>query len=297
MRTNSVPVLVRAALICVACDIPAAHKVCGFTAHSALLACSKCSKSFPTEAFGEKADFSGFDREEWPTRSLETHKLFAYQHRSAPNKTAQKQIEREQGCRYSVLLELPYFDPLRMCIIDPMHNLLLGTARHILSVWKELKIVTKEHFESIQSKVDSFTTPDDVGRIPTKISSGFSGFKAEQWRNWTLLFSLYSLKDEIPHSHYNCWQLFVKACHLLCRRTITGRQIQEADKLLMEFCNAFKRLYGKEHCNINLHLHGHLYESLIDFGPVYAFWLFPFDRLIEYWDPFIPTVTISVFSS
>lgn len=72
MRTNSVPVLVRAALICVACDIPAAHKVCGFTAHSALLACSKCSKSFPTEAFGEKADFSAFDREEWPTRSLET---------------------------------------------------------------------------------------------------------------------------------------------------------------------------------------------------------------------------------
>ena len=94
------PVIVRVALLCVACDIPAARRVCGFTAHSSLLACSKCSKTFPTEAFGEKGDFSGFDRDKWPTRSLETHKLFAYQHRSAPNKTAQKQIEREQGIQY-----------------------------------------------------------------------------------------------------------------------------------------------------------------------------------------------------
>ena len=49
--------------------------------------------------------------------------------------------------------------------------------------------------------------------------------------------------------------------------------------LLNEYCLAFEKLYGKEHCNINLHLHGHLHECLKDYGPVYAFWLFAFERL------------------
>lgn len=163
-----------------------------------------------------------------------------------------------------------------MCIIDPMHNLLLGTAKHMLYVWKDLGILTSEHFTTIQEKVDSFHSPEDAGRIPTKISSGFS---AEQWRNWTILFSLYSLKDVLPHAHYNCWQLFVKACYLLCRRTINANQITDADLLLNESCLAFECLYGKKYCAINIHLHGHLHECLKDFGLVYAFWLFAFERL------------------
>ena len=30
---------------------------------------------------------------------------------------------------------------------------------------------------------------------------------------------------------------------------------------------------------MNLHLHGHLAECILDYGPVYSFWLFPFERL------------------
>ncbi len=52
-------VLVRCALLCVACDIPASRKVCGFLGHSAVLGCSKCLK-FPGK-IGER-DYSGFER-------------------------------------------------------------------------------------------------------------------------------------------------------------------------------------------------------------------------------------------
>ena len=132
------------------------------------------------------------------------YKTFAYQQLPANTLTAQKSIEGESDCRYSVLLELPYFNPVRMCIVDQMHNLLLGTAKHMMSVWSELGLITVSHYKDIQSNVDSFFTPQDVGRIPTKIASGFSGFKADQWRNWT---SLYCLKGILPFRHYNCWQL------------------------------------------------------------------------------------------
>jgi hypothetical protein len=33
---------------------------------------------------------------------------------------------KEHGARYFELSRLPYFDPVRMTVVDPMHNILLG---------------------------------------------------------------------------------------------------------------------------------------------------------------------------
>lgn len=272
-------VIVRAALTCVACDIPAARKVCGFVGHNARLACSKCLKVFETEVFGDKPDFSGFDKSLWVQRHNSAHRQYAFEHKSCNTLTDQKRIERDHGCRYSVLLELSYFDPIRMCIIDPMHNLLLGSAKHVLSVWTELNLVTSNHLKTIQDHVDCFVTPSDTGRIPGKIASGFSGFTAEQYRNWTLIFSLSALKDILPHQHFDCWHYFVKACYLVCRREISVEEVEEADGYLDLFCKKFEVLYSKKYCTINLHLHGHLKSCILDHGPVYSFWLFAFERL------------------
>ena len=65
---------VRAALICLACDIAASRKLAGFVGHSALKGCSKCFKSFPMLTFGEKPNYSGFDRDQWPKRDISTQK-------------------------------------------------------------------------------------------------------------------------------------------------------------------------------------------------------------------------------
>ena len=272
-------VSIRAALICVSCDIPAARKVCGFVGHNAYQGCNKCLKSFPTESFGEKADFSGFDRDNWTKRDLVSHRQHAFAHKSSSTASQQAHIEREHGIRYTKLLDLPYFDPVRMCVVDPMHNLLLGTAKHMVSVWKDRSILSKKDLEDIQNRVDSFVTPNDIGRLPANISSSFSGFTADQWINWTIFFSLYSLKGILPHRDFSCWQLFVKACHIICRRQISLEQLNHADNLLLEFLNAFENLYGKEFCTINLHLHAHLKSCILDYGPVYSFWLFAFERM------------------
>ena len=47
----------------------------------------------------------------------------------------------------------------------------------------------------VQAKVDSFKCPAGIGRIPYKIASKVSGLKADQWKNWTMYFSLYALKS------------------------------------------------------------------------------------------------------
>ena len=64
---------VRVALACVACDIPATRKVCGFLGHNATLGCNKCLKKFSV-TFGKGSDFSGCDRENWPLRNAELHR-------------------------------------------------------------------------------------------------------------------------------------------------------------------------------------------------------------------------------
>ena len=123
-------VLVHAALTCVTCDIPAARKVCGFLGHNANLGCSKCLKKFHRDRFGDKADFSGHDRDNWVLREKELHRTHAQACLSAKTQTDLNDMEKEAGCRYTELLKLSYFDPVSMCIVDPMHNLLLGSSKH-----------------------------------------------------------------------------------------------------------------------------------------------------------------------
>ena len=77
----------------------------------------------------------------WIARTNVEHRVNAKKKKKCNTQVARKEIEREHGVRYSTLLKLPYFDAVRMCVIDPMHNLLLGTAKHITEIWKFLQTV------------------------------------------------------------------------------------------------------------------------------------------------------------
>ena len=148
VNANQQNIIVRGALLCVGCDIPAARKVGGFVGHRATKGCSKCTLSFPTKNFGDKPDYSNYDRNSWELRTNDEHRAVSVQHLQCNTQTDQRKIEREYGVRYSVLLELPYYDAPRMCVIDPMHNLLLGTAKHTIEVWKQLSILDSKTFNN-----------------------------------------------------------------------------------------------------------------------------------------------------
>ena len=51
-----------------------------------------------------------------------------------------------------------------------------------------------------------------------------------------------------------------------------------ADLLLLRFCNKVQELYGTSAVTPNMHLHCHLKDILLDYGPVQEFWLFSFER-------------------
>lgn len=85
----------------------------------------------------------------------------------------------------------PYFDPVRMTIIKPMHNLFLGSAKHILkNVWLKRGLINDSDLNVVQKCVDSMNVPPYIGRIPHKIGSFVSGFTADQFKNWINFFSI-----------------------------------------------------------------------------------------------------------
>ena len=92
------------------------------------------------------------------------------------------------------------------------------------------------------------------------------------------MFATYTLHDILPQRDFQCFQKFVIDCTFICNRVLTNNDIILADNLLMQLCNSFENLYGNESITPNMHLHGHLKECMLDYGPVYSFWLFSFER-------------------
>ena len=66
IKVNGKPVKIRAAISCLACDVPAACKVGGFVGHKDYHSCSKCCyKTFATTRFGDYPDYSGLNKSVW----------------------------------------------------------------------------------------------------------------------------------------------------------------------------------------------------------------------------------------
>ena len=232
-------------------------------------------QSFPGTV-GEK-DYSGFDCSQWHPRSNVEHRENVLKIKECVTPSQQREAESSFGCRYSCLLDLPYFDASRMLSIDPMHNLFLGTGKNMISIWMRKNWISKNDFTVIQKIIDGFKVSSDVGRIPMKIESGFSGFKANQFKNWIIIYSIPALFD-ILSEQLECWRHYVLACRILCKQCLSHDDITLADALLMQFCQRVERLYGKAVVTPIMHMHGHLKESLLDYGPVQELWLFAFER-------------------
>ena len=86
-----------------------------------------------------------------------------------------KRNSKSMGCQTSELVRLPYLDLIRYHIVDPMHNLLLGTANYMyrMSVLKDESSISKSDYQNMQDTVDRIRVPVNIGR-QSRVSSIFS---------------------------------------------------------------------------------------------------------------------------
>lgn len=270
---------VRCAILCCSCDLPAGRKLCGFMGHSAHLGSSKCKKYFPSIEGERKLDYSGFQRAEWIPRTNAGHRSDVLKLGKCKSKTELAQMESRLGCRYSSLLDLPYFDPPTMLVIDPMHNLFLGLAKRFTKkVFLKGDILSNEDLKVIQNRIDHIVVPSDIGRIPHKISDSFRSFTADQYKNWVIHYSVICLYGLLSAVNLECWRHLVLACRILCKFSLTHDDVIIADALILRFCKRMEELFGKQLITPNMHMSCHIHECILDYGPLQNFWLFSFER-------------------
>ena len=128
--------------IAVVCDHPAAVKMCGSAdkGHT-VLPCTRCV--VPQEDFfsdmslcdGEYSIYLWYRhalyyvmRSGYKERDSIQHIIQAYEYASLATEQVQEAFFKKNGVRWFEFARLPYFDPVRMTIIDPMHNLLIGAT-------------------------------------------------------------------------------------------------------------------------------------------------------------------------
>ncbi|KAL1927706.1 hypothetical protein VTP01DRAFT_3527 [Rhizomucor pusillus] len=174
---------------------------------------------------------------------------------------------------------LEYFDVVRCTVIDPMHNLFFGTAKRMAELWIELEILTPQALAAMEKFAAGILIPPDMDPLSNgKLAIGFGSMKAAEWKSWCLVYSPFLLFHVLPRDHFRNWVLFVNACQLICKPSITCDEIDDVHHMLLEFCRNCESLYGEEIVTSNMHLYCHLHQTLTDFGPIYAFWLFSYER-------------------
>ncbi|KAI9059822.1 hypothetical protein FKP32DRAFT_1535489, partial [Trametes sanguinea] len=114
--------LVRCALVPLVCDLPAARQTAGFGGFKAKYFCSMCLTTL--------ADQDSIDVASWVPRSCEAHKAAARAWRDKTTTAQRDAAFRSNSTRWSELLNLPYWDPIKYTVIDSMHNHYLGLLKH-----------------------------------------------------------------------------------------------------------------------------------------------------------------------
>ena len=271
---------IRAALILVSCDVPAARKICGHV--SALAACHRCEKRGNYE--NQQHNFAGMeDMDEWfIARDSSQHRQDAIGWRRCNSDAARTRFVKQIGVRWSELLRLPYFDPIRFLTVNPMHCLFLGIAKWIVKrIWVDEGVLTPDNLKNIQRKMNQIQVPADLGRIPRKIDcgEGFSNFTADQWRTFFTIYATTSLWEYLSAIDRTILTHFVRVCSVLVGRILTFDLMAEATERLIKIIKLIEEHYGRDKVTPNLHLSLHLQECSYDFGPLYTFWCFSFERM------------------
>ncbi|KAJ3508326.1 hypothetical protein NLJ89_g5817 [Agrocybe chaxingu] len=285
------------------CDSPAARKFSGTAGHSAdLHPCPYCHfvlidlnkpDMFPPHICIKKDDQFLLKQ--------------AFRSRTAA-RARQNQILRDHGIRWSVMNVIPNWEPSSKTALDFMHNIFLGVIGHFYT-----QVLFAAHMFSgigghdsskqrLQDFINKFRWPSHITRLPKNLGENQSLKKADEWRRLLtitpvlLWYTWRNSLDDIPNSAppiapnekitkthsrnrlklYEASLLLCTGVRLLATRTITLRQARTGQDFLAQFCLALLALGVA--LVINHHLSMHFYEMIYAFGPIYAWWLFAFER-------------------
>lgn len=179
----------------------------------------------------------------------------------------------------SSLIKLENFNIVWGFVPDYMHCILLGVARQFMELWLDdtnCKFYMGVQQRVIDARVMEITPPAAVKRMPRPTRER-KFWKAKEWENWLLYYSLPVLEGIAHSSCVQHWACLVEALHIMLQKEISSAQLAVCEDLLLEFHVRAELLYGKSCMSFNMHQLTHIAKSVRQWGPLWAHSAFPFE--------------------
>ncbi|KAH9918998.1 hypothetical protein B0H21DRAFT_702279, partial [Amylocystis lapponica] len=245
----------------------------------------------------------------FPLRDGDEHRRLGQEYLQQADTQARESFFKQHSTRYTELSRLPYFDAVRMTVIDPMHNILLGIVKtQWLDAWihenafRGRTSKVPRELDQIHEYLKTFEMPRWVARLPKDVGYPAGGsLTADEWKGMALNYcpaivcsmSILILTTLIrgTQKKMKTWQKKEKA--RLRRIAMGKRRADDGDepaapkpKPRMHAQDADNFLLGTNmsqihptHVKPNFHFVTHIFEQIEDYGPVYGFWTFLTERL------------------
>ena len=153
-----------------------------------------------------------------------------------------------------------------------MHNVPSGVVKYFITLL--ISDVTKgkifyigHKLKSIDARLLKIHLPNIIGRFPRSISD-IGIWKATEFKNWLLHFSVPVLHGILPAVYLLHWSLLVGSLQILCGDKISVHEIASAREMLIDFVRLAVPLYGLQKCTMNVHLLTHL--AVCQRGPLWS---------------------------
>ena len=154
-------------------------------------------------------------------------------------------------------------------------------------------VLSEEEMEEIWSDIQNIVTPTWMASVPSNLGSPDHGkLKADQWRALGTIYFPISLirlwrMDQIESARgQRCRKILGMTISLLSAVIIASSRTTStanADAYFLHiqaYLNDIRHLFPEYKLRPNHHMALHLHEYLRLFGPVHAWWTFPFERII-----------------
>ncbi len=173
-----------------------------------------------------------------------------------------------------ILLHDSGFDMVNSFTVDYMHAVLLGCVRQFCKLWFDTSYHTKPWYIGTQMflldrKLLRVRPPSEVRRLPRSLAVR-KLWKATEWRNWLLYYSVPVLDGVLSNRYLHHWLLLVYCIYELLKENVSKEQITECERKLQYFVCDVEKLYDPSHMSYNVHQLLHICDTVRRFGPLWC---------------------------
>lgn len=182
---------------------------------------------------------------------------------------------------YSVLALAPNFDVVFGLGIDAMHSDYLGITKALCSSWLDSENHEQDFYigrliDSVDENISRVKLFSQCDRNPRTIKDRHN-WKANEWRDWSLHFSVGVLYKILPDRFLRNYGQFISSLIMLCSKKVGKVEIDSSSKLIENFRKDFQTIYGENKMTYNQHTFSHLPKCVEKLGPVWNYSNFPFE--------------------